>query len=97
MDVNVKNVDRGQERPQSMFALFLMDNVSRNTVNDNILYSDILKKLMPEVKDFSHTHREFIFICLEYCSHFLFIGFSAELKRLFSLGFILTFCLCIYF
>lgn len=61
-----------------MFASFLMDNVSRNTVNDNILYSTILNKLMPQVKDSSHTHRDFLFIYLEYCFRFLFIGFSAQ-------------------
>lgn len=35
---------------------------------------------MPEVEDFPHSHREFLFLWLEYCSHFLFIGFSTELK-----------------
>lgn len=95
MDAHVKNVDRDQERPQNMFASFLMDNVSRNTVSDNILYSTILNKLMPQVKDSSHTHRDFLFIYLEYCSRFLFIGFSAQEAILIWL--ILTFCLCIYF
>lgn len=62
--------------PRHMFVSFLMDSVPYNTVNINynILYSNILDKLMPEVKDFPYSHRGFSFVCPEYCSHFLFIG-----------------------
>lgn len=83
--------------PRHMFVSFLMGNVPCNTVNINykILYSSILNKMMPEVKDFPYTLREFLFICLEYCSHFLFIGFSTELKKVFWFELILTFCLCL--
>lgn len=65
-----------------MFVSLLIDKVPFNAVNIDysISYPSILNKLVPEVKDFPHTHREFLFIWLEYCSHFLFIGFSAELK-----------------
>lgn len=82
------------------FVSFLIDNVPCNTVNTNysILYPSILNKLVPEVKGFPHTHREFLFIWLEYCFHFLFIAFSTELKsvvlKLFWLDwFYLTVCL----
>lgn len=70
------------KNPRHTFVSLLIDIVPCNTVNNNysILYPSILNKLVPEVIDFPHTHREFLFIRLEYCSHFLFIAFSAELK-----------------